>query len=202
VNDGAKRAAGSDAAVVVELAIADVGMSERIRRVVVEELGFSLADESDQAASIRVTDDPEETEGNLPVLVLAGNSGRLETLPCGVAAILSEHSDAATLGAAIRAVLHGLTVLSEEARGQVFGSSQDEGLEPAEDDQPAALLTARELQVLALLAEGASNKVIARALGITPHTAKFHVASIVAKLGASGRTDAVAKAMRLGLVMI
>jgi DNA-binding CsgD family transcriptional regulator len=56
--------------------------------------------------------------------------------------------------------------------------------------------------VLRLLADGASNKSIARHLDITPHTAKFHVASIVAKLGAKGRTDAVAKAMRLGLVMI
>jgi DNA-binding CsgD family transcriptional regulator len=77
---------------------------------------------------------------------------------------------------------------------------------PAESDakdEPAPIeLTAREQQVLRLLAEGASNKSIARRLGITPHTAKFHVASIVAKLGATGRTDAVAKAMRLGLVMI
>ena len=56
--------------------------------------------------------------------------------------------------------------------------------------------------MLRLLAEGASNKSIPRHLGITPHTAKFHVASIVAKLGATGRTDAVAKAMRSGLVMI
>jgi DNA-binding CsgD family transcriptional regulator len=72
----------------------------------------------------------------------------------------------------------------------------------AEDSAPAIELSARELQVLRLLAEGSSNKSIARRLGITPHTAKFHVASIVAKLGASGRTDAVAKAMRLGLVMI
>jgi DNA-binding CsgD family transcriptional regulator len=67
---------------------------------------------------------------------------------------------------------------------------------------PPIELTARELQVLRLLAEGESNKSIARRLGITPHTAKFHVASIVTKLGATGRTDAVAKAMRLGLVMI
>jgi DNA-binding NarL/FixJ family response regulator len=56
--------------------------------------------------------------------------------------------------------------------------------------------------VLELLARGASNKAIARRLEITPHTAKFHVAAIVAKLGAAGRTDAVARAMRLGLVMI
>jgi DNA-binding CsgD family transcriptional regulator len=58
------------------------------------------------------------------------------------------------------------------------------------------------LQVLQLLAAGESNKAIARRLGISPHTAKFHVASLAGKLGASGRTDAVAKAMRLGLVMI
>jgi DNA-binding NarL/FixJ family response regulator len=70
-----------------------------------------------------------------------------------------------------------------------------------EDEPPLTELTAREVQVLRLLTEGASNKSIARRLSITPHTAKFHVASIVAKLGASGRTDAVAKAMRLGLVM-
>ena len=63
-------------------------------------------------------------------------------------------------------------------------------------------LTARERQVLQLLAEGASNKAIARRLGITPHTAKFHVASIAAKLGASGRTEAVAKGLRFGLVMV
>ena len=63
-------------------------------------------------------------------------------------------------------------------------------------------LTPRERQVLELLAQGASNKAIARRLEITPHTAKFHVAAIIAKLGATGRTDAVARAMRLGLVMI
>ena len=59
--------------------------------------------------------------------------------------------------------------------------------EPAQVD-----LTPREHEVLQLLAQGASNKAIARRLDITPHTAKFHVASIVAKLGATGRTDAVA----------
>ena len=53
-------------------------------------------------------------------------------------------------------------------------------------------LTARELEVLALLAEGASNKMIARGLGISVHTAKVHVASVIDKLDAIGRTDAVA----------
>jgi DNA-binding CsgD family transcriptional regulator len=67
----------------------------------------------------------------------------------------------------------------------------------ADGDVP---LTPRELQVLALLAEGASNKVIARRLGISVHTAKFHVASLLDKLDAVGRTDAVAHAARRGVI--
>jgi len=62
------------------------------------------------------------------------------------------------------------------------------------------VLTPRELEVLALLAEGASNKVIARRLGISVHTAKFHVGSLIDKLDAIGRTDAVAHAARLGVI--
>ena len=61
-------------------------------------------------------------------------------------------------------------------------------------------LTPREAEVLALLAEGASNKVIARRLGISIHTAKFHVGSILDKLDATGRTDAVAHAARRGVI--
>lgn len=54
--------------------------------------------------------------------------------------------------------------------------------------------------MLALLAEGASNKAIARRLGISVHTAKFHVGSLLDKLDATGRTDAVAHALRLGVI--
>jgi DNA-binding CsgD family transcriptional regulator len=61
-------------------------------------------------------------------------------------------------------------------------------------------LTPRELDVLTLLAEGASNKTIARQLGISVHTAKFHVGSILDKLDATGRTDAVAHAARRGVI--
>ena len=63
-------------------------------------------------------------------------------------------------------------------------------------------LTAREAEVLALLAEGASNKAIARRLGISVHTAKFHVGSLIDKLDATGRTDAVAHAARLGVIQL
>ncbi|NEU94415.1 LuxR C-terminal-related transcriptional regulator [Bradyrhizobium uaiense] len=61
-------------------------------------------------------------------------------------------------------------------------------------------LTPRELDVLALLAEGASNKKIAQRLGISVHTAKFHVGSLLDKLDATGRTDAVAHAARRGVI--
>ena len=61
-------------------------------------------------------------------------------------------------------------------------------------------LSPRELEVLALLAEGASNKEIARRLGISVHTAKFHVGSLLDKLDAVGRTDAVAHAAQLGVI--
>ena len=63
-------------------------------------------------------------------------------------------------------------------------------------------LTPRELEVLALLAEGATNKTIARRLGISVHTAKFHVGSLLDKLDASGRTDAVTHAARLGVIVL
>ncbi len=61
-------------------------------------------------------------------------------------------------------------------------------------------LTPRELDVLALMAEGGSNKMIARRLGISVHTVKFHVASLLDKLDATGRTDAVAHAARRGVI--
>ncbi|ACL55517.1 response regulator transcription factor [Methylobacterium nodulans] len=68
------------------------------------------------------------------------------------------------------------------------------------DAGPDVGLTPREIEVLSLLAEGASNKAIARRLGISVHTAKFHVGSLLDKLDATGRTDAVAHAARRGVI--
>lgn len=86
-----------------------------------------------------------------------------------------------------------------------FGRETDNGetgeeIETDQGGEDIPALSPRELQVLTLLAEGAPNKVIARRLDISVHTAKFHVASIIAKLGAVNRTDATATAMRMGLV--
>ena len=63
-------------------------------------------------------------------------------------------------------------------------------------------LTPRELEVLTLLAEGKSNKEIARRLGISVHTAKFHVSALIDKLDAVGRTDVVAHAARRGVIQL
>jgi len=70
---------------------------------------------------------------------------------------------------------------------------------PADDD---VMLTPRELEVLGLLAEGMSNKAIARRLGISVHTAKFHVGALIDKFDAIGRTDAVAHAARRGVIQL
>jgi DNA-binding CsgD family transcriptional regulator len=86
------------------------------------------------------------------------------------------------------------------------GEPADVGIVDEKTGPPSAatagLFTPREAQVLELLAEGASNKAIARRLGVSVHTAKFHVAHVLDKLDATGRADAVAHAARLGLLML
>ncbi|HEY6006255.1 MAG TPA: LuxR C-terminal-related transcriptional regulator, partial [Anaeromyxobacter sp.] len=75
-------------------------------------------------------------------------------------------------------------------------------LRPPDDAAAVEGLTAREREVLALLAEGLANKAIAARLGISEHTAKFHVNAILGKLGAGSRAAAIVKAARLGLVVL
>jgi two-component system, NarL family, nitrate/nitrite response regulator NarL len=73
---------------------------------------------------------------------------------------------------------------------------------PQDDEEIPEALTAREVQVLELLAEGLPNKAVARRLGISDQTVKFHVASLSSKLGAANRTDAVRRAVRRGLIAL
>ena len=63
-------------------------------------------------------------------------------------------------------------------------------------------LTGREIEVLRLLAEGLGNKEVASRLGISDHTVKFHISSILAKLGAGRRTEAVTIGIRMGLILL
>ena len=93
----------------------------------------------------------------------------------------------------------GLRLARVNERADVAVVSSHTAEKPAEQD---AALTPREIEVLTLLAEGASNKSIARRLGISIHTVKFHVASLLDKFEAIGRTDAVTQAVRLGVIQL
>jgi DNA-binding NarL/FixJ family response regulator len=126
----------------------------------------------------------------------------VRVLSTGARAVLDRSASRNEIIAAIKAVASGLSVLPPDLLATLLHEA------PLADDLLKASgvehvrLTRRELEVLAAMADGASNKAIARRLGISFHTAKFHVAAILAKLDADSRTEAVAKAAQLGLVML
>jgi DNA-binding NarL/FixJ family response regulator len=132
-------------------------------------------------------------------VLFADESEAVDLVLAGGAAVLPRDTNALAIGNAIALTHLGLRLLPEIALDRLRALAGDEAT-PAADEMPA--LTPREREVLAAMADGASNKVIARRLGISFHTAKFHVASILAKLDADTRTEALARAARLGLVML
>jgi DNA-binding NarL/FixJ family response regulator len=120
--------------------------------------------------------------------------------PTDIRAVVPTDVDAATLAAVITVVAAGYVLVPHE---DVGGGDVDTWADPGDGAEELLIaLTAREREVLALLAEGASNKEIASTLAISFHTAKFHVASLTEKLGARSRVDAIAIAIRAGLVMV
>ena len=98
--------------------------------------------------------------------------------------------------AAVHAAAAGLVVMPAGG-GVALHSPMHEPIQETVD-----LLTPREMDVLEMLAEGLSNKMIAHRLSISDHTAKFHVNSILAKLNAGTRTEAVTRGIRMGLIKI
>ena len=113
-------------------------------------------------------------------------------LRAGVRGILPRNLSATTMHVALEAVAQGLTVLETSDHSLQGNDGEAEFVEP---------LTARERDVLEMLAEGRGNREIAAQLGISEHTVKFHVASILGKLGAATRTEAVSIALRRGLIL-
>ncbi len=126
----------------------------------------------------------------------------LDALHAGARGILPRSAERNEIAVAVKAVTNGLAVLPRELLPTLLngGSEADELLDS--NDAFRTRLTPRELEVLAAMADGASNKAIARRLGISFHTAKFHVAAILDKLNADSRTEAVMRAAQLGLVML
>jgi DNA-binding NarL/FixJ family response regulator len=150
-----------------------------------------------------------------PALNTPGGRGGQETarLLSSVARAAEEHGlafgalrrDATPeeISAAIVAVAGGLITIDRSLASDLFAlSRRSQAALPdpaATSDEP---LTARELEVLQLLAQGLPNKIIAARLHISEHTAKFHVSSIMLKLGAASRTEAVTSAARRGLLIL
>ncbi len=144
------------------------------------------------APDIVVTDAADGlADDGAAIVFLRKRDGAIPARP--VRALLPEGLETGRIVDAMRLVAAGLTIVPDAA--------SDEGEGPVADAVPPRL-TAREGEVLQLLASGASNKEIARRLGISVHTVKFHMASLLAKLGATSRLEAVGIGLRTGLVMV
>jgi DNA-binding NarL/FixJ family response regulator len=197
----------------VAIHVADAALRERMTRALGEVGNFAPAGLGD--ACVTIADRPPDVGG--PVIALVPRAAAA-AWRSDVRAVLSADVDATTLGAVITVIAAGLGVAPPDP-ARSAGTNPDswpdnrvgdrvgiwaEALDHsgAEDEEPAVMLTPREREVLTLLAAGASNKAIAHALDLSVHTVKFHVASLIEKLGAGSRLEAVAIAIRTGLIMV
>ena len=170
-------------------------------RALLTTAGFELGDEAD----VLVIDDswlpdPEALAG-LPAVVALGSAAWVTLLPeliAGGWAALPADATATELIAGVLGASAGLAVLPSGLMAPPPPPDEDEPEFPASD----VSLTPRERDVLALLAGGLSNKRIARDLGISESTVKFHVAALYSKLGVQSRAGAVARGIQLGLVSV
>jgi len=138
-------------------------------------------------------------EVSQPVVLLADVSDSAlvdASLRSGIRGVISREATPEEIESAIQAVNVGLVVIPAGSLPDLLPDLRPPAQALAEP------LSDRELEVLNLIAEGQSNKLIAHSLGISEHTVKTHVASILAKLGAASRTEAVSQAIRRGLVML
>ena len=176
----------------------------------VENAAEALAEEDAQVLLVEATNESVEElleilaatglTREAAVVVLLDQSAPVwagQAVQAGVRGVLSTDADGEQLALAIEAAAVGLFVLHpNEVRAERSSRARAVTLELAES------LTARERQVLQMLAAGLGNKEIAARLKISEHTAKFHVASILGKLSASSRTEAVAIGLRRGLILL
>ena len=139
----------------------------------------------------------EFTELAPPVLVLVPDDGYTSQVwATGVRGLLLREASAVTIAAALLGLAQGLVVFDATLANVAV---QNAVVTPNLLTEP---LTPRETEVLRRMAEGLSNKLIARDLAISEHTVKFHVNAIMGKLGAQSRTEAVVRATRAGLILL
>ncbi|WP_248295149.1 response regulator transcription factor [Paraburkholderia sp. UYCP14C] len=139
-----------------------------------------------------------------PSLVLLSDApdsdGILDALPADAVAILPRNALPAEIVASIEAVAAGLCVLTPDLLARLLSGTGPSRQKAS--GEPFEALTSREIEVLAMLADGLGNKEIARQLDISDNTVKFHLSSIFGKLGATNRTEAVLLGMRHGFIMV
>lgn len=133
-----------------------------------------------------------------PVLVaLAPRETAPALLAAGASGVLAPEARAEEIEAAVLAACAGLAVLAAGALAALMPEAPG-----VEVELPVETLTPRESEVLQLLAQGLTNPRIATRLGVSEHTVKFHVTSLMGKLSARTRAEAVARAMRLGWILV
>lgn len=168
-----------------------VHTSDPVRRrglaAMLEAAGHTLTDETPdvELCDMDRMSSPLPKEAEAPVVALT--SGWPVGAPAGV---LTPDASAEQLDAALRAVFAGLLV-------RTAATSDARGFAPVEE---MPLLTPREREILGLVGEGLSNKAMARRLGISVHTVKFHLEALFTKLDATSRAEAVAKGLRGGVI--
>jgi two-component system, NarL family, response regulator YdfI len=138
-------------------------------------------------------------EVSLPVVLLLDTSDPMlvsSALRAGIRGVISREATTDEIESALQAAYAGLAVLPAGSMPELLPVAR------ATAEALAEPLSDRELEVLDLLAEGLSNKLVAHRLGISEHTVKTHVTSIFGKLGVASRTEAVSQAIRRGLVML
>jgi two-component system nitrate/nitrite response regulator NarL len=146
---------------------------------------------------------PDIARLDVPVVAVVGDPGQLQpALAAGARGVVLRDQVGPGIAAALAAVRSGLTVIDTALASALVPSNTNKPVAAPARKGGIGELTERERQVVSLLAEGLSNKLIADRLGISDHTAKFHVNGVMAKLGASTRTEAVVEAVRRGLVVL
>jgi len=136
------------------------------------------------------------------ILDRADEETGLDAISTGASAVLPRTANRREIVTAIRAVTNGLVVFQRQLLAALLNAESLSGEQLNTSSDGSAQLTPRELEVLTAMADGATNKAIARRMGISFHTVKFHVAAILEKLDADTRTEAVMKAAQLGIVML
>ncbi len=175
-----------------------------LRNLLEQQMGMETA-RSGEIADVLLSDrdwsEIPQDPPSVPVVMLS-HQPPTSLIQQGARGVLPPNSTGTEIRAALEAAAAGLMVLPFQAPTYVPASMGTVTQNAVSDAGSDSLLTAREKEVLGLLAEGVGNKEIAWRLHITEHTVKFHVSSLMTKLAAGSRTEAVTQGIRRGYVSL